>query len=103
MYAAIRRYQIDPQKAPEAMRIIFEDFVPVIRQSPGVLAYYVLEAQEGQFATLSVFESQAAVEVPSPGVGAPGPHALLVWLDDGNPYYPAARRSLLPLLQVQAA
>jgi|SRR5918994_574818 quinol monooxygenase YgiN len=62
MHAAIRRYQIDPEKAPEVIQLILEGFVPLIRKSPGVLAYYVLDAQDGQFATLSVFDSQAAVE-----------------------------------------
>ena len=62
MYAAIRRYQVDPEVCPEVVKHIIEDFVPYIRETQGLMGYYVLEAGEGRFVTLSIYETEAAVE-----------------------------------------
>ena len=60
MYAAIRRYQVDPQLAPEVIRPILERFVPLIRDT--VIAYYVLDAGDGEVVTISICEDEAKVE-----------------------------------------
>ena len=49
MYAAIRRYKVRPEVTPLAIEQIMENFVPLIKQSPGLLAYYVLDEEDGAF------------------------------------------------------
>ena len=62
MYAAIRRYQVDPEFSSEVVQRITEDFVPHIRETQGLMGYYVLEAGEGKFVTVSIYETQAELE-----------------------------------------
>jgi excisionase family DNA binding protein len=62
MYAAIRRYQIDPELSFEVVKRIIEDFVPHIKETQGLMGYYVLEAGDGKLVTLSICETQAVVE-----------------------------------------
>ncbi len=62
MYAAIRRYQIDPHRTSTVIEHILENFVPLIRQTPGLLSYHVLDGGNGAFSTLTVCETQPAIE-----------------------------------------
>ncbi|MGW5663153.1 hypothetical protein ACWEWG_24085 [Streptomyces sp. NPDC003758] len=57
MYAAIRRYEgvTDPA---EAGRRVSEEFVPLIRQIPGLLAYYWVDAGDGVMISTTVFQSE---------------------------------------------
>ena len=61
MYAAIRRYEgvTDPA---EAGRRVSEEFVPLIRQIPGLLAYYWVDAGDGVMISTTVFESEEGAE-----------------------------------------
>ncbi|MFK0257009.1 hypothetical protein [Streptomyces sp. NPDC090445] len=61
MYAAVRRYEgvTDPA---EAARIVREGFVPLIRQVPGFVAYYWVDAGSGVMVSTSVFQDQAGAE-----------------------------------------
>ncbi|MGD1223019.1 MULTISPECIES: hypothetical protein [Streptomyces] len=58
MYAAVRRYSgvTDPV---EAARRVNEGFVPLLREIPGLLAYYWVDAGNGVMVSTSVFESEA--------------------------------------------
>jgi hypothetical protein len=62
MYAAIRRYQIDPDRTPAAIEHILENFVPLIRQTPRLRLYHVLDGGNGAVATLTVCETRSALE-----------------------------------------
>ena len=62
MYAVIRRYQFDPKSTGEIDRQIREGFVPLIRQTPGFVAYYWLDTGGGVGASLSVFQDKAGAE-----------------------------------------
>ncbi len=62
MYAAIRRYRIDSNRIPEAIQHTLENFVPLIRQTPGLLNYYVIDAGDGALATITIAESREGVE-----------------------------------------
>ena len=62
MYAAIRRYRVEPDESAEAIKQILEVFVPRIKELQGLLAYYVLDAQNGLVATLSICENEEKVE-----------------------------------------
>ncbi|MEU8827566.1 hypothetical protein [Streptomyces sp. NPDC048636] len=58
MYAAVRRYTgvTDPA---EAGRRVNELFVPLLRQVPGLLAYYWVDAGNGVMVSTSVFDDEA--------------------------------------------
>jgi hypothetical protein len=61
MYAAVRRYEgvTDPA---EAARLANEGFVPLMRQIPGFVAFYLLNAGNGVMVSTSVFQDQAGAE-----------------------------------------
>ncbi|MBT2392161.1 hypothetical protein J7E87_22700 [Streptomyces sp. ISL-1] len=61
MYAAVRRYEgvTDPA---EAGRLVNERFVPLMRQVPGFVAYYWVDAGNGVMVSTSVFQDQAGAE-----------------------------------------
>ncbi|WP_432028829.1 hypothetical protein [Streptomyces sp. 1222.5] len=58
MYAVVRRYEgvTDPA---EAGRRVNEGFVPLIREIPGLRAYYWVDAGNGVMISTSVFEDEA--------------------------------------------
>jgi excisionase family DNA binding protein len=62
MYVAIRRYQIDSNRVSTAIEHILNNFVPLMRQTPGLQAYHVIDAGNGALATLTICQSQSAVE-----------------------------------------
>ena len=61
MYVAVRRYEgvTDPE---EAARITREVFVPIIREMPGFVGYYDVDAGDGVMVSISVFEHKEAEE-----------------------------------------
>lgn len=61
MYAAVRRYEgvTDPA---EAGRRVAEGFVPLLRQVPGFVAYYWVDAVDGVMVSTSVFADQTGAE-----------------------------------------
>ncbi|GAB7035863.1 hypothetical protein AB0G35_29445 [Streptomyces sp. NPDC021749] len=61
MYAAVRRYEgvTDPA---EAGRLVKEGFVPLMRQVPGFVAYYWVDAGNGVMVSTSVFRDRAGAE-----------------------------------------
>ena len=62
MYAAIRQYHTDPDSIDEVVRRVNEDFVPLISDMDGFVAYFALNAGQGEFGTVSVFEDQDSAE-----------------------------------------
>jgi hypothetical protein len=62
VYAAIRRYHADPDSLDEVVRQVNEGFVPLISEMPGFVAYIALNAGQGEYGTVSVFEDQASAE-----------------------------------------
>jgi hypothetical protein len=62
MYAVIRRYQFDPESSAEINRKMQEDFVRLICNAPGFVAYYWLDTGEGAGASLSIFEDKTGAE-----------------------------------------
>jgi hypothetical protein len=57
MYAVVRQYTFDPANAAEIDRKIKDGFVPLLKSSPGFVAYYWVDTGEGKGASLSVFET----------------------------------------------
>lgn len=58
MHISIRRYT-QVRSITEVCRKISESFVPLLRTSPGFIAYYAIDAGEGVMATISIFSSEA--------------------------------------------
>ena len=62
MYASIRRYVVHPGSIGEIARQVTKDFLPIIRDIPGFVAYYVVDAGHGIGISFSIFEDQAGAE-----------------------------------------
>jgi hypothetical protein len=61
MYAVIRRYEGVTNPA-EAGRRVDMEFVPILREVPGFVAYYWVDAGDGVMLSTSVFQDQAGEE-----------------------------------------
>jgi hypothetical protein len=61
MYAVVRRYNgvTDPE---EAGRRVQEEFVRILREVPGFVAYYWVDAGDGVMLSTSVFQDEAGEE-----------------------------------------
>ena len=61
MYAVVRRYEgvTDTQKVAQ---LVEEDYVPIISEMPGFVAYYCVDAGDGVMVSTSVFEHKDAEE-----------------------------------------
>jgi heme-degrading monooxygenase HmoA len=62
MFAAIRYYRTDPDSIESVVRRAKEGFVPIIRETPGFVSYFVLAPREGEIVSVSVFEEQQGAE-----------------------------------------
>jgi hypothetical protein len=62
MYAAIRRYHMDPDSVEEVARRVNEEFVDILSDMPGFVAYFALNAGQGEIGSVSVFEDQQSAE-----------------------------------------
>jgi len=64
MFAAIRYYRTEPDSVNNVVQQVKEGFVPVIRDTPGFVSYFVLDPseREGEIVSVSVFESQQGAE-----------------------------------------
>jgi hypothetical protein len=61
MYVAVRRYEgvTDSKKVAQ---LVEEDFLPLISEMPGFVAYYCVDAGDGVMVSTSVFEHKDAEE-----------------------------------------
>ena len=60
MYTAVRTYTTsDPA---ELARRVQEEFVPMMRDLPGFIGYYVVDGGDGKMASVTVCQDAAAVE-----------------------------------------
>ena len=62
MYAAVRLYRVSPGSTDEMVHRVKEEFVPVIKQVPGFIAYYGVQVGKGELITISMFEDRAGAE-----------------------------------------
>jgi sensor histidine kinase regulating citrate/malate metabolism len=62
MYAAIRRYHTDPDSVDEVAQRVSEEFVDIINDMLGFVAYFALNAGQGEIGSVSVFEDQQSAE-----------------------------------------
>ncbi|MFJ9750972.1 hypothetical protein [Streptomyces chartreusis] len=61
MYAVVRRYE-DVTDPAEAGRRVNEEFVPLLRQVPGFVAYYWIDAGGGVMVSTGVFQDRSGAE-----------------------------------------
>jgi hypothetical protein len=61
MYAVVRRFE-GVTDAQEVVQVAKEDFLPIISEMPGFVAYYLVDAGDGVTVSTSVFEHKAAEE-----------------------------------------
>ncbi len=57
MYVSIRRYD-NVRSVSEVCGKIAESFVPLLRRSPGFIAYYAVDGGGGTMATVSIFSTR---------------------------------------------
>ena len=58
MYATIRRYDgVDQNRSAELTRKVNESLVPKLEKQPGFMGYFLIEADNGVFSSLGLFET----------------------------------------------
>jgi heme-degrading monooxygenase HmoA len=62
MHVAIRQYKVKAGSMDELARRAQEGFVPLIRHSPGFVAYYGVVAGTDRVFTVSIFQDQAGAD-----------------------------------------
>ena len=61
MYASVRKYSVLPGSVDEWTRHVQAEFVPLISNVSGFIAYYALEGSNDEVVTVSIFDTQASV------------------------------------------
>ena len=70
MYVAVRRYE-GVSDSRKVAQLVEEDYVPIISEMPGFVAFYWVEAGEGVMVSTSLFEHNDAEEHSRPsGLGS---------------------------------
>lgn len=63
MYATVRRYEgIDKVRSEEITRKVVDNLVPNVRELPGFIGYFLIDAGGGVLTSVSLFESSAQAE-----------------------------------------
>ena len=77
MHATIRTYAgVDQNRKDELTRKVNDVLVPQLRELPGFVGYYLVEAGNGVFTSLGLFET--------PEQGAESTKAVTKWIRDEN-------------------
>ena len=75
MFATIRRYDgVDQNRSPELTRKVNETLVPKLEKLSGFAGYWLIEADNGVFSSLSLFET--------PEQGMESTKFVATWLRD---------------------
>lgn len=62
MHASVRRYKMDPTSVEELNRRVQEGFIPIVSELAGFLAYYVVNAGDGEIISISIFEEKGGAD-----------------------------------------
>lgn len=60
MYTAVRTYTTSD--AGELVRRVREEFLPIVRDVPGFMGYYIVDGGDGKIASVTVCRDQEGVE-----------------------------------------
>jgi hypothetical protein len=75
MFATIRRYDgVDQNRTTELTSKVNETLVPKLRELPGFAGYYLIEAENGVFSSLGLFET--------PEQGTASSNVVATWIRD---------------------
>jgi hypothetical protein len=94
MYISIRRYQVDIHSVDEIVQRVEAEFVPIIRQAPGFIAYYAIDAGGGVVASISIFRDQAGAEESNRRAAG--------WVKMVGPLFPGAPQTTAGVVRVQS-
>lgn len=61
MFAVIRHHKVHGQEAEALARMGKDEFVPVIRQMPGLISYTIISSED-MVSTVSIFADKAAAQ-----------------------------------------
>jgi hypothetical protein len=77
MFATIRRYEgVDQNRTVELTNKVTETLLPKLEKLPGFLGYYLIEAGNGVFSSLNLFET--------PEQGKESTKIVATWIRDEN-------------------
>jgi hypothetical protein len=77
MFATIRRYEgVDQNRTVELTNKVRETLVPKLEKLPGFAGYYLIEAGNGVFSSLNLFET--------PEQGKQSTNLVATWIRDEN-------------------
>jgi hypothetical protein len=62
MFATVRMYRANPAQMDELLHILDAEFLPRIRERPGLCAYQAIDGGDGTLATVSCFTSREEAE-----------------------------------------
>ena len=62
MHAAIRHYKLNADAGAEFNRKVKEGFVPIVSAVRGFISYRAIEADNGSWISISVFETRESAE-----------------------------------------
>jgi hypothetical protein len=60
LYGAIRTYRVTDVE--ELSRRVRDEFIPIVRDVPGFIAYYVIDAGGGKLSTITICDDPGGVE-----------------------------------------
>jgi hypothetical protein len=60
MHAAIRKYGVSDRD--EVLRRVRAEFIPIVRDVPGLVAYYVVDAGDGTLTSITIAEDEAGIQ-----------------------------------------
>jgi hypothetical protein len=60
MYAAVRTYEISDIE--ELSQLVRDEFVPIVKEVPGFIAYYVVDAGNGMASSITICEDETGIE-----------------------------------------
>ncbi|HVJ16877.1 MAG TPA: antibiotic biosynthesis monooxygenase [Polyangiaceae bacterium] len=62
MHAAIRHYKLNADASAEFNRKVIEGFVPIVSAVKGFVSYRAIEADNGSWTSISVFETRESAD-----------------------------------------
>jgi hypothetical protein len=60
MYAVIRSYTFTD--TAEVRRLVEEEIIPIVGDIPGLVAYYLVEGDEGRLSSVTISEERTGIE-----------------------------------------
>ena len=62
MYASVRAYRVNPSRLKEFDDIVQSEFVPLYSGAHGFVAYYAIDAGDGRWVSVGLFDTEDAAK-----------------------------------------